>query len=91
MYLRTSAFIITKESYSLAAAILPPVFSTIPMKDVLDHYVVIHQPSVEFTHEGNVQTLTLGCSWMSKEDFFEMYTLKKFPVKIEIVEVEVIS
>lgn len=86
-YLKTSAFVIDEDTYSFAAAILPPVFTTFPVQSVLGHYVVIHKPSVQYSHNGEVQTLVLSCSWMDKDAFFERYETVNAPKTLTFTEV----
>jgi len=90
-YLKTSAFAIDENTYSLAVAILPPVFATIPVSEVLGYYVVINQPSVQYSHNEEVQALVLGCAWMSKNMFFEMYETVNAPITMVFTEVTAIA
>lgn len=72
-HIKTVAFEITEETYSFAIAMLPPVFATIPIDNVLGHWVLMNELSVQYTHGGTGQHLVLQNSWMNAEDFGSTY------------------
>ncbi len=83
-YVKTQAFRITEETYSLAVALLTPRFAVIPMRRTLNHWVVINQLVSErkalkqaddaMSDSNNVQQkLVLKCTWMSDELFHARY------------------
>lgn len=86
--IKTMAFEINENSYSLAVAILPPVFATIPLDEVYKSVVVINELGVLWYGCGDAeQALALDSSWMSAEDFYENYDINITPIEIGFSEV----
>lgn len=97
-HVKTQGFRISEETYSLAVALLPPAFATIPFDKVKDHVVVINSFDVLVTTSNNsfngyfrdreeTQVLTIDNSWISPEGFDELYSVTDDSVKIMLTEI----
>lgn len=73
-HIKTVAFEITEETYSFAVAVLPPIFATIPIDNVIGHWVILNELAVTYTRDARGrQHLYLENSWMDAEDFGSTY------------------
>jgi hypothetical protein len=100
-YVKMQAFPITEDTYSLAVALLPPVFATIPIDQTLGCWVVINQLGVRvnkvnqlealFDLKEETQTLTLESSWMSEEVFHKVYECELTSTRVVLSDVTKIN
>ncbi len=93
---KTQAFPITEETYSLAVALLPPVFATLPLSKVMGCWVIINKFRVANPLSNNLldkafggdqknEVLTLHNSWVSQEDFSQLYTSEESQTPVRVV------
>ena len=73
-HIKTLAFVIQDDvSYSLAVALLPPVFATLPFNEVIGYTVIINDLHTGYRKGNRAQTLEIGNSWVKPTDFPELY------------------
>ena len=92
-FVPTMALEINEKTYPIAVACLPPVFATIPFKDVDGHYLVINRLEARRSPKNKTQqTLTVGNSWMRAEQFKKTYATDfAMDISFTFVRVERIS
>ena len=96
-YIKTQAFPITDETYSLAVAILPPIFATIPISQTIGCLVVINQLTAKkekitqldawLNAKEPIQKLIIESIWMSEEMFHEMYDSSQTHTRVVLSDV----
>ncbi len=65
---------ITEDNYPVVAACLPAGFAIIPLKEVLDCYLVINELEAKrFSKEGERPYLVIGNRWMTEKKFNRTY------------------
>ena len=73
-YIKTMAVIISEETYPIAVACLAHGFATIPFGKVVGSILVINEICTKPNKKRNGEPiLTLSNSWMSTDDFADMY------------------
>lgn len=74
--IETLAIEINERTYSIAIAILPPTFYTLPFAVVSDHILVINERAT--TEDAYGQTVpTIQNYWMTRAEFISSYKVRK--------------
>lgn len=89
--LKTMAMKITRENWSVAAAIMPNWFILRPMQEVLDTYIVINEMGVLNAHTNALEhqpLLTYTHTTYEADEFFKAYNMVRSEMPNQFNEVE---